>query len=311
MFLPAVFLLVCSAPAFALVAGDPAANPADTPAQRVDPNVAASPWAGVGSLSVNGNTYSAVAISPRYVLTAAHVVSGAASSNIVFNVNQDGDLSSRITAAAIFVHPQYTGFRKDGVAFNDIALVRLASDLPPTTPTYELLSQPMDIGTIITLVGYGASGDGVHGVTVSGNPAVKRVGQNVIDLFLPAVKRFEFPKAYVFYFDSPDGRYNAKSGPSLGNCKETTLAGGDSGSPAFVNSNGRWLLAGINTFQMTLPQGAAPPRFGSAGGGMWVPAYKNWIKGIIGKMPEETGLKNGNVRLFGFAAPAGFRRRSG
>ena len=42
----------------------------------VDSNTADSPWAGVGSLSIGGGTYSGALVSDRYVLTAAHVVSG-------------------------------------------------------------------------------------------------------------------------------------------------------------------------------------------------------------------------------------------
>lgn len=50
----------------------------DSPAARVDPNTTTSPWAGVGSVRVNGGVYSGALIGRRYVLTAAHVVAGAA-----------------------------------------------------------------------------------------------------------------------------------------------------------------------------------------------------------------------------------------
>ncbi|MCL4472124.1 MAG: trypsin-like serine protease [Gammaproteobacteria bacterium] len=295
---------LCSGPAFAIMAGDPTASPADSPSLRVDSNFAFSPWAGVGSLSVKDGTYSAVAISPHFVLTAAHVVSGAAASDIVFNLNSSGDMAYRIPASATFVHPLYSGFRKDGIAFNDIALVRLSSDLPPATPVYGLLSEPADIGAIITLVGYGASGNGVKGIGVPANAAVKRVGQNVIDLFLPAVKRFEFPKAYLFDFDDPAGRLSTMGERSLGNRRETTVASGDSGSPAFVNENGRWLVAGINTFQLSQPHGAVPPLFGSVAGGMWVPAYTSWINQVMAT-PLEKETRSGYVWLVGFAALLG------
>lgn len=39
----------------------------------------------------------------------------------------------------------------------NLAVVVLSTDLPPGVPYYSLLSKPLDIGTIITLVGYGAS----------------------------------------------------------------------------------------------------------------------------------------------------------
>jgi secreted trypsin-like serine protease len=300
----ALLTALCSGPAFSIMAGDPAADPLDSPPLRADPNVASSPWGGVGSISVKGGTYSAVAISPHFVLTAAHVVSGASANDIVFNLNSTGDMAYRIPAAATYVHPSYSGFRKDGIAFNDIALVRLSSGLPPSTPIYGLLSEPAEIGTIITLVGYGASGNGAKGITVPAGATVKRVGQNVIDLFLPAARRFEFPKAYLFDFDDPAGRLGAMGGPSLGNKLETTLASGDSGSPALVYENGRWLVAGINTFQLSQTHGAVPPHFGSLAGGMWVPAYTDWIKQVI-STPVEKETQSGYVWLAGFAALLG------
>ena len=287
------------------MAGDANVNPPDRPELRVDPNLASSPWAGVGSLSINGGTYSGVAIGPRHVLTAAHVVSGIPPSNIIFNVNYGGALAYRIPAAATFVHPGYGKNQSGLINLDDIAVVALASDLPRGVPYYPLLSEPLEIGTVITLVGYGASGDGVNGATVASSPAIKRVGRNVIDLFLPAVKRFEFPRAYLFDFDDPLGKTHQLGGASLGNRIETMIASGDSGSPAFVDVEGQWEVAGINTFQIGDPaRGSVPPRFGSLGGGMWIPAYTQWVTDtmMMSRLPEANAgylWMVGLVGLFG------------
>src|ERR1700761_8835214 len=67
----------------ALMAGE---SP-DSPAARIDPNTADSPYAGVGAVVVGGQPLSGVLIASQYVLTAAHVVSGQSPSNIQFVLN--------------------------------------------------------------------------------------------------------------------------------------------------------------------------------------------------------------------------------
>lgn len=56
---------------------------------------------------------------------------------------------------------------------------------------------------------------------------------------------------------------------------ESTLAGGDSGSPAFLREGDAWHLAGINTFVYSSPAGRG-------GGGVAVAAYRAWIVSLVG-----------------------------
>lgn len=288
-------------PAQALVAGDPNGVPIDSPMRRIDANTPRSPWAGVGSISVNGGTYSGVVIGPHQILTAAHVVAGSAVSNVNFNLNIDGDLSQSFAAKSITINPDYGKQTFRGIALNDLAVIHLASDLPLNVPRYPLLMDSLPIGTVISLVGYGASGDGLHGITVAGQPSVKRVGSNALDMFVPPPRRFEMPQAYLFDFDGPNVS-NALGGLSLGNDVEATLGSGDSGSPAFVSIDGQWMVAGINTFQLSQPQHPAAPLFGSMGGGMFVPAYATWIRTTLS--PPVTASTDG-VWLFGFVGVVG------
>ena len=134
LFLAAA-LLLNAAPACAIMAGSAAGDPPDSPADRIDPNTTMSTWAGVGSLSVGANTYSAVAIGRRYVLTAAHVAKGADPANVKFNLNFGGNLSHRIQAVAVFPHPAYISFNNPN-AQHDLAIVELAEDLPAGVPIY-------------------------------------------------------------------------------------------------------------------------------------------------------------------------------
>lgn len=269
-----ILLLLLSgitASAHALMAG----SAPDSPEQRIDANTTSSPWTGVGSLSVKDGTFSAVVIGPRHVLTAAHVVKDAAPEKIMFNLNYGGDLSHRIPTSAVFVHPDYTGFTRNDITRDDIAVVELSTDVPAGVAIYDLNTSQPKPRLILTLVGYGASGSGGQGVTVGGNPAIKRTGKNAVDGVVVDDEGSGVLEAYLYDFDSPDEPSNG--GPTLGNDVETTVASGDSGSPAFIESHGRWLLAGINTFQL----GANAPKFGSLGGGMLISAYAKWIQSIL------------------------------
>lgn len=284
LMLGTMLLFTNNLPAYALLAG----VAPDSPTQRIDPNTTSSHWTGVGSLSVNGGTFSAVVIGPRHILTAAHVVNGAAPDKIVFNLNYGADLSHRIQAKAVFVHPDYTGFNKKDITRDDMAVVQLSEAVPEGVAIYGLNTVPLTPGMTLTLVGYGSSGNGVEGVTVGGNPAVKRTGKNNVDAVVPDDEGSKRLEAYLYDFDGPEGTPHPGDGATLGNGIETTVGGGDSGSPAFIESDGRWLLAGINTFQI----GAAAPKFGSGGGGMLVSTYAEWIHGVLSRFTHVTEGQN-------------------
>ncbi len=288
----------------ALMAGDPNGVPADSPAHRIDPNTEQSPWAGVGSISVHGGAYSGVVIGPRQILTAAHVVAGSSANDVSFNLNINGNISQSIAAKEISIHPGYGKHSFQGIVLNDLAVIQLTSDLPANVPRYPLLVEALPIGTVISLVGYGASGDGQHGATVGAQANVKRVGKNVMDAFVPRPKMFELPPAYLFDFDGPNV-INTMGGLTLGNTVETTVGSGDSGSPAFVSVDGQWMVAGINTFQLSQPQRPAAPLFGSMGGGMFVPAYADWIRSAMAKPAAATSTQHGDLWLSGFIGVIG------
>jgi len=276
--------------AHAIIGGAPDLEPADTPERRVDPNSSSSPWSGVGSLTVlhtetgeTQGTYTASAIDILHILTAAHVVHGKSPERILFNLNFGGDFTHRIAASEVHVHPDYAGFRADqrtGFVHDDLAIVRLSSPLPFGVTLYRIYPQPLPPRTVITLVGYGASGDGINGITTPGQPSVKRVGRNVLDRVMRDNGGRSVFEIYLFDFDGPDVTSNRIGGLTLGNDVEATLAGGDSGSPALVpGPQGAWWIAGVNTF--VAPQGAGQSRFGSIGGGTLLYSYLPWIESIM------------------------------
>jgi hypothetical protein len=273
-----------------IVAGDPKGKPADSPAQRIDANTTTSPFAGVGSLriSASSGTYicTATPIDPTHVLTAGHCVdinnNGQPDvTGITFNLNDGGDLTSQIPASDWVAHPNFTGFNSPSIN-DDLAVITLATPLPPGVPTYPLATSDMVSGsTHLYMVGYGRSGDGVKGYTTGASFTIKRDGENMVDAFYgqddqgqPAAN-----EVFRFDFDGPKANTNTWGGRTLGNDKETTLGGGDSGGPSFVlvgadlSSAASYQLAGINTFT----QGFNAPKFGSLGGGINVYPYTGWI----------------------------------
>jgi len=274
-----------------IVAGDPAGGPPDSPGDRVDANTADSPFAGIGSLAV---TYApdlyigtAAAISPTHVLTAAHMIDldddgtiDVAPADVEFNLNFGSDLSHVIPASDLFIHPDWTGFGNPSVN-DDVAVIELSSPLPTGVPIYSLNTDPFESVDMATFVGYGQSGDGISGYYVDPAFNVKRTGGNLMDFF--GLDDEGSGAREIFEFDFDGNGWNLGSGPGLGNDLETTLGGGDSGGPAFIDDGSGGLeIFGINTYTFSLDGFPEAPLFGSGGGGIVIAEYADWISSITG-----------------------------
>lgn len=272
----ATLALCVAMSAHALVGGD------------VDANLASSPWAGVGAVSVNGGTFSGALIDGQYVLTAAHVVGSQVSTpgNVSFILNAGG-VASHVVAARIIVFPGFTGATpgKDGVWHDDLALIKLAAPVDAGIPVYGLYDGTLS-GKILTLVGYGG-GSGVNGAPIPASPNVKRTGQNRVDKMLPDDDGGTHDEIFLFDFDGPNASSNVFGSPrpanwTLGAAVEAQFASGDSGGPVFIYDSGAWKIAGIAEFNGNvtgLP--GSNVKFGSIGGGAAVAAYIPWIESIL------------------------------
>jgi len=289
----AALALVAAGPALAIMAG---AAP-DSPAARVDANIAASPWAGVGALRVDAGIFTGVAIGRRHVLTAAHVVKGASPAVVRFRV-YPGPTPVEIAAASIVAHPDYVAFATPNLN-DDLAVVVLEADLPAGVPIYPLNRAAPVQGTTFVAVGYGGSGQGDGTGRVGADPSVKRDGRNTADAFV--VDDEGSGRAEVFYFDfDGGGQPNRLGGTGLGNAVESSMASGDSGSPAFLAGTSPPVLLGINTFLFSFANGPADPgTFGTGGGGQLVSGYVAWIEQTVAATSpvSMSGDENGEAPL--------------
>lgn len=279
-----------------IVAGSATAVPTDSPSKRIDPNTTTSLFAGVGWFQGVGGC-SGSPIGMRFIVTAAHCVDSNADglvdnrlrnlpSRAKFRLNFGGNLTHTLTAASFALAPGWTGFSNPNVN-DDIVIVELSADLPAGVPIYDLFRDTLQVGSTLTHVGYGMSGYGTDSTyTVSANNKRKRVGGNVIDFVELDDEGGGLGEVFLFDFDDPAGLINRSGGGSLGNTIETVFGPGDSGGPAFIAIAGQILLAGIDTFtaQFINPDGSLGPRapaFGSAGGGIMLGAYLDWIDGVL------------------------------
>lgn len=247
----------------------------DTPAARVDPNTPESPWSGVVAVRTGDGIFSGVVIAPRFVLTAAHVVGNNPPAKISVVLNASAQAQT-IAAKRIEIFPGFS------FPYDDLALIELAERVPDNVAIYPLHDFPLQVTkSVVSMVGYGASGNGDTGVSVGSNPNIKRVGENVVDALAARVDTSGRTSAFFLYdFDGPDGN-GLLGGPSLGNARESVVAVGDSGSPVLVQeTEGFWSVAGISTFASALNSGRALDyRFGQGGGGILIgeKRFLNWI----------------------------------
>ena len=188
---------------------------------------------------------SAVMISPTFALTAAHVLDDRKPSQLQLEVN-----GKRIAVAEFIIHPRYrpsdlakhpnTLMRK-GI---DLALIRLSE--PANVVPAKLYEGNQEIGKIGTLVGFGVSGDAFTVITNPTRVGTRRAGQNMIDQIEGEVDGRQMPPGYLLSdFDHPTKPQLNRIGSAHPLALEYCGVGGDSGSPVFIEVDGRTLVAGI------------------------------------------------------------------
>jgi len=226
----------------------------------------------VGKITWSGGLASGTYLGNGWVLTAAHV----ADSSTTFNFAIDG---STYASSEMHIYGGWTGAVSDG---GDIALIKL-SEFVAGAQTSQLYSGATAtlLGERAYIAGYGRTGTGETGAT--GSSGVLHAGENLIEQTGGTPPFF---KAYddtilFFDFDDPtaardDYRWSADEALAY----EYMFAPGDSGGGIFVESDGAYLLVGVNSF-LWANDGSPDASYGDVGGFTSVADYADWLDGII------------------------------
>lgn len=261
---------------------------------------AQSQFASVGQI----NGASGVLISDQWVLTAWHVVNGSVGNPSAVNFRVGG---TDYQASEIHLLAD-AGANINNVIINgtDLALVRLTSSVVGVQAA-KLYYGDSELNNNVSVIGFGNFGTGTGG-SIGGSGGVKRGMRNVLDFYTEDLGGGNIggtltrTGSMISDFDDNTTGTN-QTGSSNWLDLEGNVAGGDSGGAMFIESNGDYLLAGINSFAGG-PNGVPFGGYGYVSGYTSVSWNQQWIQSTSG-VPEPGTM----LVLAGIGAVAARRRK--
>ncbi|CAF3613402.1 unnamed protein product [Adineta steineri] len=204
--------------------------------QRIVGGVEATPnsWPWIVSLQVRDHFCGGTLIDTRHVLTAAHCLTSAMTSQLRVvaglheRLNKNTGRTQNIGVTRIFMHEQYNTVTQA----HDIAVLRL--------------SEPVQLNNYVSLICLpGPDPQESTPVTVAGWGSVHKGSQlpNALRQVTVKVTNAQAQAAYPAYFNAQ--RQIGAGMPYVGG-KDSCQ--GDSGGPLMYNSNGQWYLSGVVSF---------------------------------------------------------------
>ena len=220
------------------------------------------------SSTVDSDDYAAgVLIADRWVLSASHFLGD--TSIWMFG---DRYYQSKRTVIHPGIEPhsserQWTGW--------DLALIELTEPVSNVNPASRYFGTS-EVSSIITKIGYGYIGDGVHGMK-SPRKSERLGGQNTIDAAGGTFEsRFFSTDVLVFDFDSPISNLSNKFGSADPVDLEVGGSKGDSGGGVFAQFNNEWKLVGIVSGALSREM-----KYGSVAALARVSSANEWIDSVI------------------------------